>query len=167
MPHNDGVIGFRPLVEGDLDMMARWLAEPHVAAWWHAAEKQVASMRAHIDDPTVSPFVVLLDDVPFGYIQLCDLDGERDNEPALAGQPAGTFGIDQFIGPADKIGKGLGTRLVSAMAERALASDAKRVLVDPHPDNAAAIRAYEKAGFIRLGIFSMTSGPALLMARDP
>lgn len=167
MPHNNGVIGFRPLTEADLDMMARWLSTPHVAAWWSPPEKQIPSMRAHIDDPTVSPFVVLLDDVPFGYIQLCDLDHERDNEPALAAQPMGTFGIDQFIGPADKIGKGLGTKLVAAMAERALNGGAKRVLVDPHPDNAAAIRAYEKAGFVRLGTFSMTSGPALLMARDP
>ena len=78
-----------------------------------------------------------------------------------------TFGVDQFIGPAEMIGKGLGTRLVSAMAERALNDGATRVLVDPHPDNAAAIRAYEKAGFVRLGTFSMTGGPALLMARDP
>ncbi|MBB4121121.1 GNAT family N-acetyltransferase [Martelella radicis] len=166
MPH-DGTIGFRPLREGDLELMARWLRMPHVAMWWQRAERQVEQMRSHIDDPTVSPFVVLLDDVPFGYIQLCDLEGERENEPALADQPAGTFGIDQFIGPAGMIGKGLGTRLVSAMAERALNKDAKRVLVDPHPDNAAAIRAYEKAGFVRLGTFSMTSGPALLMARDP
>ena len=166
MPH-DGTISFRPLREGDLELMARWLQMPHVAMWWQRAERQVEQMRSHLDDPTVSPFVVLLDEEPIGYIQLCDLDGERDREPALAGQPAGTFGIDQFIGPAEMIGKGLGTRLVSAMAERALNKDAKRVLVDPHPDNAAAIRAYEKAGFVRLGTFSMTGGPALLMARDP
>ena len=167
MPHSDGVIGFRPLVEDDLEMMARWLAEPHVAEWWPRGEKQVEQMRSHIGDPTVSPFVVLLDDVPFGYIQLCDLDHERDNDPALEDQPMGTFGVDQFIGPAEMIGKGLATRLVSAMAERALNDGATRVLVDPHPDNAAAIRAYEKAGFVRLGTFSMTGGPALLMARDP
>ncbi|AJY45343.1 GNAT family N-acetyltransferase [Martelella endophytica] len=165
MPH-DGTIDFRPLEESDLELMARWLRAPHVAAWWDRAEKQVEQMRAHLNDPTVSPFVVTLDEVPFGYIQLCDLDGERDRESALASQPAGTFGIDQFIGPADMIGKGLGTRLVSAMAERALNNGAMRVLVDPHPENAAAIRAYEKAGFVRLGTFSMTGGPALLMARD-
>ena len=163
----DGTISFRPLAEADLDMMARWLRAPHVAEWWPRGEKQVEQMRSHLSDPTVSPFVVLLDDEPFGYIQLCDLDGERGHEPALADQPKATFGIDQFIGPADMIGHGLGTRLVSAMAERALGEGAARVLVDPHPDNTAAIRAYEKAGFIRLGIFSMTSGPALLMARDP
>lgn len=163
----DGTIRFRPLAEADLDMMARWLRAPHVAEWWHRAEKQVEQMRSHIDDPTVSPFVVLLEDMPFGYIQLCDLDFERDKEPVLGSQPKGTFGIDQFIGPADMIGHGLGTRLVSAMAEQALNSGATRVLVDPHPDNTAAIRAYEKAGFVRLGTFSMTSGPALLMARDP
>nr|WP_272213413.1 GNAT family N-acetyltransferase [Marinicella sp. W31]MDC2879368.1 GNAT family N-acetyltransferase [Marinicella sp. W31] len=163
----DGIIRFRPLVESDLELMGHWLQEPHVAKWWERAEKQVEQMRSHIDDPTVSPFVVLLDDVPFGYIQLCDLDGERDKEPTLDSQPAGTFGLDQFIGPPDMIGRGFGPRFVSAMAERALNNDAKRVLVDPRPENVAAIRAFEKAGFVRLGTFSMTSGPALLMARDP
>ena len=76
MPH-DGTISFRPLREGDLELMARWLQMPHVAMWWQRAERQAEQMRSHLDDPTVSPFVVLLDEEPIGYIQLCDLDGER------------------------------------------------------------------------------------------
>jgi len=41
-----------------------------------------------------------------------------------------------------------------------------RVLVDPHPDNAFAIRAYTKAGFQRLGETTTNYGRALLMALD-
>jgi aminoglycoside 6'-N-acetyltransferase len=41
------------------------------------------------------------------------------------------------------------------------------VVIDPDPDNAAAIRAYEKAGFRAFDRRTSIYGPALLMVRDP
>ncbi|TBE73818.1 GNAT family N-acetyltransferase, partial [Rhizobium leguminosarum] len=46
------------------------------------------------------------------------------------------------------------------------AKGAQRILVDPHPDNAFAIRAYTKAGFQGLGETTTKYGRALLMALD-
>ena len=40
------------------------------------------------------------------------------------------------------------------------------MVLDPEPDNARAIRAYEKAGFVRDRIVDTPDGPALLMWRD-
>ena len=48
-----------------------------------------------------------------------------------------------------------------------LASGAPRVVTDPDPANARAIRAYEKAGFRRDRLVDTPDGPALLMVRNP
>jgi aminoglycoside 6'-N-acetyltransferase len=40
-----------------------------------------------------------------------------------------------------------------------------RVLTDPAPTNEHAIRAYEKAGFARVGLVETPDGPSLLMVR--
>ena len=41
-----------------------------------------------------------------------------------------------------------------------------RVQTDPSPDNARAIRCYEKAGFRRVGVVATPDGPALLMVQE-
>jgi aminoglycoside 6'-N-acetyltransferase len=43
---------------------------------------------------------------------------------------------------------------------------APRVITDPNPRNARAIRAYEKAGFRALDYRRTISGDALLMSND-
>jgi aminoglycoside 6'-N-acetyltransferase len=40
------------------------------------------------------------------------------------------------------------------------------MVIDPSPDNPRAIRAYEKAGFEKVGMIDTPDGPALLMARN-
>ena len=42
-----------------------------------------------------------------------------------------------------------------------------RVITDPDPANARAIRAYEKAGFRQRPHVDTPDGPALLMVRNP
>jgi aminoglycoside 6'-N-acetyltransferase len=39
------------------------------------------------------------------------------------------------------------------------------VVIDPDPTNARAIRAYEKAGFVKDRFVDTPDGPALLMVR--
>lgn len=40
------------------------------------------------------------------------------------------------------------------------------MILDPEPDNTAAIRCYEKVGFKKRGLFQATYGPALFMYYD-
>ena len=47
-----------------------------------------------------------------------------------------------------------------------LANGTPRVVIDPDPANAHAIRSYEKAGFQRDRVVETPDGPALLMWRD-
>lgn len=62
--------------------------------------------------------------------------------------------IDLFLDPAVH-GRGLGTDAVRTMA-RHLFDDLghHRITIDPSLENPAAIRAYEKAGFRRVGVLA-------------
>jgi aminoglycoside 6'-N-acetyltransferase len=157
--------GFRPVTKTDLPLLARWLAEPHVAKWWDdSVDEALKSIEGHIDSISVEPFIVELNGKPIGYIQSYDPHLE-DGHP-YQDQPTGTLGIDQFIGVPELIGKGHGPRLIEAFVELLFEEGAIRVIIDPDPANAAAIRAYEKARFESFDTRHSEYGPALMMARN-
>lgn len=153
---------FRPMTTADLPLVRRWLAEPHVAQWWHDPEtfEFVSGDLGHHD---LAQFIVMLDDRPIGYLQCYRMSEWHDG---LGPQPAGTRGIDQFIGEADMLGRGHGSAFVRAFIEGLLKNDVPRVVIDPSPTNPRAIRAYEKAGCHRVREVDTPDGRALLMMRD-
>ena len=87
-------------------------------------------------------------------------------DSGLGPQPAGTRGIDQFIGEPDMIGRGHGSAFIRAFVDRLLAAGTPRVVTDPDPANTRAIRAYEKAGFRKDRFVDTPDGTALLMVRN-
>jgi aminoglycoside 6'-N-acetyltransferase len=155
---------FRPVAPADLPLLAEWLDRAHVRRWWGEPADALASIEEHLRDPQVEPYMVMLDGGDFAYIQMADLDAEDD--AALDGQPEGTCGIDQFIGVETLLGKGHGPAFMRGFCRQLFERGKSRVLVDPHPDNISAIRAYAKAGFQRLGETNTNYGRALLMALD-
>ena len=78
----------------------------------------------------------------------------------------GTLGIDLSIGVPELVGKGHGSAIVRQFTEELFEEGAPRVIIDPDPTNARAIRAYEKAGFTAFDTRTTIYGPALLMKRD-
>lgn len=155
---------FRPLTRGDLPMVARWLREPHVIEWWGDPDEQLEIVTGDLDTPEMRQFIVATGNEPFGYIQTYDLRAWPD--PAFAGHPHGTQAIDQFIGKPDMIGRGHGSAFVRRFIAWLMSGGAPRVITDPDLDNGRAIRAYEKAGFIRQGVVETVEGPALLMVHE-
>ena len=87
-------------------------------------------------------------------------------ENGLGAHPPGTRGIDQLIGEPDMVGRGHGSAFVRAFVDGLLAAGVPRVLTDPDPTNARAIRAYTKAGFRAHAPVDTPDGRALLMIRD-
>ncbi|WP_224546349.1 GNAT family N-acetyltransferase [Mesorhizobium sp. CA16] len=155
---------FRPVTEKDLPMIAGWLREPHVAAWWDDPDKEIAEIREHISSVSVEPLIVELDGRPIAYLQSYDPHMEDDHP--YADQPFGTLGIDLTIGPPELVGIGHGSAILRQFVEELLEEGAPRVIIDPHPDNGRAIRAYEKAGFRPIGRRHSQYGDVVLMAVD-
>jgi aminoglycoside 6'-N-acetyltransferase len=155
---------FRPMTEADLPLLHRWLNEPHVTRWWGEPAAQFDLVSGDLDVEAVDQFIVATGARPFGYIQCYDPHAWPDN--GFGPQLPGTRGIDQFIGEPEMVGCGHGSAFVRQFIEARLAAGVPRVITDPVPDNARAIRAYEKAGFRQQGLVNTPNGVALLMMRD-
>jgi aminoglycoside 6'-N-acetyltransferase len=153
---------FVPMTSADLPLIRRWLERPHVSEWWHDPAEQLELVSGDLDHPDMAQYIVASDGRPFAYLQCYNLS---DWNTGFGPQPHGTRGLDQFIGEADMLGRGHGSAFIRAFAEQLLAKGTPRVVIDPDPANARAIRAYERAGFSKDRIVDTPDGPALLMVR--
>jgi RimJ/RimL family protein N-acetyltransferase len=160
---DSGRISFARFAERDAPLMHHWLRRPHVAAWWHDPPSLEEIVSEYVTGPTVDPYIVHFDGRPIGFIQSYVAATTGDGWWPEITDP-GVVGIDQFIGEASLVGQGIGTAMVRAFVAR-LFDDSRvtMVQVDPHPDNARAIRCYEKAGFRAERVIDTPDGPALYM----
>jgi aminoglycoside 6'-N-acetyltransferase len=154
---------FRPMSAADLPTIRRWLAMPHVCQWWHHPCEQFELVKGDLGHPDMAQVIVAADERDFAYLQCYNLGTWHTG---LGAQPEGTRGLDQFIGEAGVLDRGHGSAFIRFFSDKLLASSTPRVVVDPDPANARAIRACEKAGFCRDRIVDTPDGRALLMARD-
>ena len=148
----------------DLPLVKRWLAAPHVVQWWGNTYEQFELVRGDLEVEAMDQYVVTTNDRPFGYLQCYDPMVWPDN--GLGAHPAGTRGIDQFIGESEMLERGHGSAFIRIFIERLLKAGSPRVITDPDPNNHRAIRAYEKAGFAKDKLVDTPDGIALLMVRD-
>ena len=151
---------FSPMTSADLPLIRRWLETPHVSEWWHDPAEQFELVSGDLDHPDMAQYIVASDGRPFAYLQCYNLS---DWNTGFGPQPVGTRGLDQFIGEADMLGRGHGSAFIRSFTERLLTKGTPRVVIDPDPANARAIRAYERAGFSKDRIVDTPDGPALLM----
>jgi aminoglycoside 6'-N-acetyltransferase len=138
---------FRPVVAADLPLLAAWRTRPHVLQWWSVPESGEA--EESLTDPLIAMWIVEHRGRPFAYAQDYAPAGWDDHPFAYL--PPGTRGIDQYIGEADMVDRGHGSAFVRQHCARLFAEGAPAIGTDPHPDNARAIRAYQKAGFVLAG----------------
>ena len=153
--------GFRPMTHDDLPMVRAWIATREAAPWW-AGDDDLAE---GLDSADTRQWIVSFDERPFAFIQ--DYDPHAWPGHHFAFLPAGSRGIDQSIGVPELLGRGHGSAFIRAHVERLFAEGAPAVGTDPSPDNPRAIRAYEKAGFVRGEARDTDWGHCLLMTCYP
>lgn len=151
-----GVFTFRRLVRDDFGLLSTWLAEPHVARWWHH-DPSLDSIEEDFGDTIdglepAEDFVATLDGEPIGVIQYCHFMDYPEYVAEMAGVypvGAGAVSIDYLIGDPANVGRGIGRALIAAFVERIWATDplATHIVVPVHSDNPASWRALLRAGF--------------------
>jgi aminoglycoside 6'-N-acetyltransferase len=154
---------FRPMTAADLPLIKRWLKMPHVIEWWGEPGEQFDLVSGDLTHPAMDQYIVATGEREFAYIQCYRM---TEWNTGFGPQPDGTRGIDQMIGEPDMIERGHGTAFIRAFIEDLLAAGVPRVVTDPDPTNARAIRCYEKAGFARDRLVDTPDGIALLMFRN-
>ena len=151
-------IGFRRLGRDDLGLMYQWLRREHVRRWWdeHESYEDVADhyLPAIEGRRPTDLYLILLDDRPVGFIQAYLL-ADHPDFGALVGLGAGVAGVDLFIGEEELTGKGLGTNVLRAFVRDVVFAEpaTSACIADPDVRNTASLRAFEKAGFRRVGEF--------------
>ncbi len=157
---------FRPAGPADLPMLRRWRECPEVLPWWGAWEHPEAEFAAHLADPAMALWMVELAGRPFAFLQ--DYACHAWDPHPFSYLPAGSRGVDLYIGEPDMLGRGHGSALLRRQGDRLFAAGAPAIGTDPHPDNLRARRAYEKAGFVvASGPVDTRWGRAVLMERWP
>lgn len=162
------MITFKPLqlIDEHINLLYTWLCKPHVVEHWDPAPKDLEQIqkkyRKKIESDTQLPYLICLDDKPIGYIQSYYAPAIGDGW--WEDQPEGTWGMDIFIGEEDSLGKGYGSESLKLFVIKIFEEHgAKKIIIDPDPENKRAIRAYEKAGFAKKGIADTPDGRVLLM----
>ena len=113
--------------------------EPEVVRWWGSDEiEEISEQFIEADEG----FVIEAGGEVVGAIQY-----HEEDDPMYR-----HAGIDIFL-TASRHGQGLGTEAIRLLARHLFEERGHhRLTIDPAADNAAAIRAYEKVGFRRVGI---------------
>jgi aminoglycoside 6'-N-acetyltransferase len=131
------VVVLRPLRFADAARLREIHVEPAVAAWWGRMSDDFP-----FDEPSSTRFAIWVDERVAGMVQYGEED-EPDYRHAF---------IDVFVA-TELHGRGVGTDAVRTLLMHLVRDRGHhRVTIDPSLDNVAAVRAYEKAGFRRIGV---------------
>jgi aminoglycoside 6'-N-acetyltransferase len=131
------MLELRPLSGSDVPELLRIRATPDVARWWDEPDDDFPLA----DDPDSTRFTIVVDGAVAGMIQFSEEDEPKYRHA----------GIDLFVDPAIR-GRGVGPAAVRQVVAMLLERGHHRITIDPAVANAAAVRAYEKAGFRRVGV---------------
>lgn len=128
----------RPATEADVAPLALIRSAPEVTRWWGDEEDYPAAVADDLD----RTFAVEVDGRLVGAVQTYE---EADPMYRHAG-------MDIYLDPTAH-GKGIGTDAVRTMARHLIRAEGHhRLVIDPAAANTAAIRAYERVGFRRVGV---------------
>jgi aminoglycoside 6'-N-acetyltransferase len=130
----------RPGRTDDADRLFQIRTEPEVIRWWGSDDIEEEISEEFIESDNA--FVIEVDGEVVGAIQY-----HEENDPMYR-----HAGIDIYL-TTSRHGEGLGTEALRLLARYLLEERGHhRLTIDPASDNAAAIRAYERVGFRRVGI---------------
>ncbi|GAA3708732.1 GNAT family N-acetyltransferase [Streptomyces tremellae] len=158
------------VAERDLPLIAGWMNDPAVAAFWELAGPDSVTerhLRAQLEgDGRSIPCLGFLDGTVMSYFEIyrADLDPLALHYPA---RPHDT-GVHLLLGGAGNRGRGLGSALLRAVADHILDHRPRctRVLAEPDLRNTPSVSAFLSGGFRFAAEVDLPDKRAALMVRD-
>jgi aminoglycoside 6'-N-acetyltransferase len=138
-------MNLRPATLDDLNLLQHWDQQAHVVAsdpnddWnWEVELERTPDWREQL--------MAEIEGRPIGFIQI--IDPAREESHYWGEVPANLRAIDIWIGEADDLGKGYGTKMMQLAIARCFADPTvTAILIDPLASNTRAQRFYERLGF--------------------
>lgn len=138
----------------DYALLARWLTDQRVLAFYEGRDnpfplekvKEKYAPRILAQEGVV-PCIMEHECHPVGYLQFYLADPQEYHFDGLGK----VYALDLFIGEPNDWGRGYGTHFIRLLLCYLFEQQgADWVILDPHIDNARAIRSYEKCGFRKI-----------------
>lgn len=156
-------IKFRKVTGEDKQYIFRWLAEPHVKAFWDNSQNHRDDIAIFADGrQEPSPYfngiftywIGLVNDEPFCLIMTSEIAPSQTDLSELwrshLSKKGKTFSLDFMIGNPKFLGKGLGSPTLESFIKFVTDEVDPAVdtfFIDPEESNTRAKHVYEKAGF--------------------
>jgi RimJ/RimL family protein N-acetyltransferase len=150
----------------DLPLIHRWMNDPDVARYWELdgpLERTAAHISDQFERDHTQPLLARLSGRPIGYWEL--YQAAEDELAAYYPALPADLGVHLLIGEADCRGIGLGTLLLSVLADAAQRQRPRRLVAEPDERNTASVRAFAAAGFAPAGTLELPGKRATLMVR--
>lgn len=129
-------IGLAPLDVKHVRRLRELHEQPGVLRWWGPMAPGFP-----FDEPDSTRFAIVVGEQIAGLVQF----GEEELDDHRHAY------LDIFVGDR-YAGRGIGTEVLERMIDMlARERGHHRITIDPDPENEAAVRSYEKAGFVRVG----------------
>jgi RimJ/RimL family protein N-acetyltransferase len=127
-------------------LLEKWLRAPHVARWWgEPVGDPLIHFRA---DESAGESIILVDDVPVGYMRWRHPAREELRAAGLEDVPEDAVDIDIALGEERWLGTGVGPEALRQLVEQLRADGgAPMLIIGTSIYNHGAASAYEKAGF--------------------
>ena len=147
----------RPLFDGDIALMERWLSVSHVAKWYDHPDHWLNELRERRGEFSfLTHFIAEFEGVPIGFCQYYDTFFSQEhelwnNEWHIGEKKGELFSVDYLIGEPDYLRRGFGKEMISQMLDILRKIGVKTVIAEPEKDNAASNRVLEANGFVCRG----------------
>jgi aminoglycoside 6'-N-acetyltransferase len=135
----------RPLHENDSTALRAIRQAPEVCRWWDDVEDDFPMG----DEPEATRYAIELDSEVIGMVQY----GEETEAKY------GSASIDIFLDPKVR-GRGIAPEALRRVMRLLIEKGHHRITIDPAAGNTAAVRAYEKAGFRKVGVMKQAERDA-------
>lgn len=143
------MIRLRNMEPDDIPLFKAWLYAPHVVPWFQDPLDWIAEVEGRDGEfAWIHHFIAEDAGVPIGF---CQYYAVADSGETYAGYDDlhGVYSIDYIVGDAGHLRKGFGKQIVAALCEKILLhDDARRILLQPEPENAASCALLASCGFV-------------------